>query len=77
MPKYFLKETPLSELEKMMMQQPGQRPKASGIKTGYDYTNADCDCKYCLKAEANKTEYQTPEICFEERLQVSLQGALS
>ena len=70
MSRYFMRETPLSGLERVMMQPPGYRPRGGGIQTGYRYTAADCECKYCLVAERRGCPGQTAAecVCFEERL---------
>lgn len=71
MPRYFMRETPLAGLEKMMMTPPTHRPRGGGLHIqSHQYTASDCDCQYCLKAEKETRVCQTAADCdcFAERL---------
>lgn len=50
MTKYFVKDTPLADLERMMMEIPGFRPRGAGIVSleHFRYRAEDLDCRYCL-----------------------------
>ena len=70
MTKYFMARTPHAGAEAMMMLPPNFKPRGSGKQTGYKYTAADCDCKYCLIGEKKKRACESVSgcVCFEERL---------
>ena len=70
MTKYFLKDTPLAELERQMMTPPNFSPRGGGqtVLCRFRYRPEDVVCKHC-------TEYRrggcTEEVCpwLEERVE--------
>lgn len=71
MPRYFMRETSLAGLEKMMMTPPSHRPRGGGLHIQtHQYTADDCDCQYCVKAEKKAKVCKTADNCdcFAERL---------
>lgn len=74
MPTYFVQDTPLAGLERMMMTPPNHRPRGGGISSRlYRPSTSDCDCRYCSKAENRKRRCHgvLDCVCFEERLAAS------
>lgn len=69
MPKYYLRETPLANIEVMMMVPPGFKPRGGEMPSRHKYATADCDCKYGLKAEKKKRLCRSADncVCFKER----------
>ena len=48
MPCYFMRDTPLRAMERMMMSQPGHKPRGGGMyRSPLYYTPKDVECEYC------------------------------
>ena len=48
MPCYFMRDTPLQAMERMMMSQPDHKPRGGGrYRSQFHYTPKDVECEYC------------------------------
>ena len=48
MSRYFMRDTPLRAMERLMMSQPGHKPRGGGMyRSPFYYTPKDVECEYC------------------------------
>ena len=48
MPRYFMRDTPLRAMERLMMSQPGHKPRGGGMyRSQFCYTPKAVECEYC------------------------------
>ena len=59
MSRYFVQDTPLSELEREMMQAPNFTPRRSGRAPHCRPSAADVDCRNCLEPTPVKKTSRT------------------
>lgn len=75
MTRYFMRDTPLRQMEQMMMTPPYFKPKGKGLYyPPITYKPSDLDCRYCLY---HKHKYRCPLnrcSCLAERIEA---GALA
>ena len=49
MTRYFMRDTPLRQLEQQMMTPPNFKPRGHGLyHPEFRYTSKDVDCRYCM-----------------------------
>ena len=73
MPRYFMRDTPLREMERMMMSQPGHKPRGGGMyRSQFQYTPKDVECEYCQKYERKNPCLLCACTCLEERIEAGV-----
>mgnify|MGYP000761650721 FL=1 len=49
MTRYFMRDTPLCQMEQQMMTPPNFKPRGHGrYSPGFQYSNEDTECQYCM-----------------------------
>ena len=73
MSRYFMRDTPLRAMERLMMSQPGHKPRGSGMyRSQFHYTPRDVECEYCQNS-VRKTPCRLCECtCLEERIEAGV-----
>ena len=73
MPRYFMRDTPLRPMERMMMSQPGHKPRGGGMyRSPFYYTPKDVECEYCQSYERKNPCLLCECICLEERIEAGV-----
>ena len=71
---YFMQDTPLFHLERQMMTPPNFKPRGHGrYSPGFQYSNEDTECQYCMNFRRKQPCPLKLCICLEERI---MSGAL-
>lgn len=74
MTRYFMQDTPLRHLERMMMTPPNFIPRGHGIRrSSFRYKPKDVECRYCESYDRKNPCPLDQCICLEERIEA---GAL-
>ena len=74
MPRYFMRDTPLRAMERLMISQPGHRPRGGGMyRSQFHYTPKDVECECCQKYVRKNPCLLCECTCLEERIEA---GAL-
>lgn len=74
MTRYFMRDTPLRQMEQQMMTPPHFRPRGHGLyHPGFRYKPKDVECPYCTEYDRKRPCPLNQCICLEERIEV---GAL-
>lgn len=75
MTRHFMRDTPLYQMEQMMMTPPHFKPRGHGLRrSGFRYQAKDVDCEYCMNYSRRNLCPLDQCICLEERIET---GALS
>lgn len=75
MTRHFMRDTPLYQMEQMMMTPPYFKPRGHGLRrSGFRYQAKDVDCEYCMNYSRRNLCPLDQCICLEERIET---GALS
>ena len=73
MPRYFMRDTPLRAMERMMMSQPGHRPRGGGMyRSQFYYTPKDVECEYCQSYDRKNPCLLCECTCLEERIEAGV-----
>ena len=74
MTRYFMRDTPLCQMEQQMMTPPHFRPRGHGLyHPGFRYKPKDVECPYCTEYDRKHPCPLNQCICLEERIEA---GAL-
>lgn len=74
MTRYFMRDTPLRQMEEQMMTPPNFKPRGHGLHCpGFRYRPKDVDCQYCTHYDRKSPCSLSQCICLEERIEA---GAL-
>ena len=74
MTRYFMRDTPLCQMEQQMMTPPHFRPRGHGLYyPGFRYKPKDVECPYCTEYDHKHPCPLNQCICLEERIEA---GAL-
>ena len=74
MTRYFMRDTPLRQMEQQMMTPPHFRPRGHGLyHSGFRYKPKDVECPYCTEYDRKHPCPLNQCICLEERIEA---GAL-
>ena len=74
MTRYFMRDTPLCQMEQQMMTPPHFRPRGHGLyHSGFRYKPKDVECPYCTEYDHKHPCPLNQCICLEERIEA---GAL-
>lgn len=75
MTRHFMRDTPLYQMEQMMMTPPYFKPRGHSLRrSGFRYQAKDVDCEYCMNYSRRNLCPLDQCICLEERIET---GALS
>lgn len=75
MTRHFMRDTPLHQMEQMMMTPPHFKPRGHGLRrSGFRYQAKDVDCEYCMNYSRRNLCPLDQCVCLEERIET---GALS
>ena len=70
MPRYFMRDTPLRAMERLMMSQPGHKPRGGGMyRSQFHYTPKDVECEYCQDYVRKNPCLLCECACLEERIE--------
>ena len=73
MPRYFMRDTPLRAMERLMMSQPGQKPRGGGMyRSPFYYTPKDVECEYCQNYVRKNPRLLCECTCLEERIEAGV-----
>lgn len=73
MPRYFMRDTPLRAMERMMMSQPGHKPRGSGMyRSQFHYTPKDVECEYCQNYDRKNPCLLCACTCLKERIEAGV-----
>ena len=73
MPRYFMRDTPLRAMERMMMSQPGHGPRGGGMyRSQFYYTPKDVECEYCQNYDRKNPCLLRECTCLEERIEAGV-----
>ncbi len=73
MPRYFMRDTPLRAMERMMMSQPGHKPRGSGMyRSQFHYTPKDVECEYCQNYVRKNPCLLCECTCLKERIEAGV-----
>ena len=73
MPRYFMRDTPLQPMERLMMSQPGHKPRGGGMyRRQFFYTPKDVECEYCQNYVRKNPCLLCECICLEERIEAGV-----
>ena len=73
MPRYFMRDTPLRAMERMMMSQPGHKPRGGGMyRSQFQYTPKDVECEYCQNYERKNPCLLCECTCLDERIEAGV-----
>jgi hypothetical protein len=65
MTRYFMRDTPLYQLEQMMMTPPNFRPRGHGLHPSrFHYQTKDVECRYCTNHAQDRLCPLCECICF-------------
>ena len=69
MTRYFMRDTPLCQLEQQMMTPPNFKPRGHGrYSPGFQYSSEDTECPYCINFRRNQPCPLKLCICLDERI---------
>ena len=69
MTRYFMRDTPLCQLEQQMMTPPNFKPRGHGrYSPGFQYSSEDTECPYCINFRCNQPCPLKLCICLDERI---------
>ena len=73
MPRYFMRDTPLRVMERMMMSQPGHKPRCGGMyRSQFHYAPKDVECEYCQNYVRKNPCLLCECTCLEERIEAGV-----
>ena len=73
MPRYFMRDTPLRAMERLMMSQPGHKPRGGGTyRSQFHYTPKDVECEYCQNYVRKNPCLLCECTCLEERIEAGV-----
>ena len=73
MSRYFMRDTPQWAMERLMMSQPGHKPRRGGIyRNQFHYTPKDVECKYCQNYARKNPCLLCECTCLEERIEAGV-----
>ena len=73
MPRYFMRDTPLRAMERLMMSQPGHKPRCGGTyRSQFHYTPKDVECEYCQNYVRKNPCLLCECTCLEERIEAGV-----
>ncbi len=73
MPRYFMRDTPLRAMERLMMSQPGHKPRGGGMyRSQFYYTPKDVECEYCQSYDRKNPCLLCECTCLEERIEAGV-----
>lgn len=69
MTRYFMRDTPLCQLEQQMMTPPNFKARGHGrYSPGFQYSSEDTECQYCINFRRNQPCPLKLCICLDERI---------
>ena len=69
MTRYFMRDTPLCQLEQQMMTPPYFKPRGHGrYYPGFQYSRDDMECPYCMNFRRNHPCPLEQCVCLDERI---------
>ena len=69
MTRYFMRDTPLCQLEQQMMTRPNFKPRGHGrYSPGFQYSSEDTECPYCTNFKRKHPCPLEQCICLDERI---------
>ena len=69
MTRYFMRDTPLCQLEQQMMTPPNFKPRGHGrYSPGFQYSNEDTECQYCINFRRHHPCPLEQCVCLDERI---------
>ena len=69
MTRYFMRDTPLCQLEQQMMTPPNFKARGHGrYSPGFQYSSEDTECPYCINFRRNQPCPLKLCICLDERI---------
>lgn len=73
MPRYFMRDTPMRAMERLMMSQPGHKPRGGGMyRSPFHYTPKDVECEYCQSYDRKNPCILCECTCLEERIEAGV-----
>ena len=73
MSRYFMRDTPLRAMERLMMSQPGHKPRRGGMcQKQFFYTPKDVECEYCQNYVRKNPCLLCECTCLEERIEAGV-----
>lgn len=73
MSRYFMRDTPLRAMERLMMSQPGHKPRGGGMyRSQFHYTTKDVECEYCQNYVRKNPCLLRECTCLEERIEAGV-----
>ena len=70
MPRYFMRDTPLWAMERVMMSQPGHKPRGGGMyRSQFHYTPKDVECEYCQNYDRKNPCLLCACTCLKKRIE--------
>lgn len=70
MTRYFMRDTPLQQIEQQMMTPPNFKPRGHGLyQPGFRYISKDVDCRYCTNYNRKYPCTLTQCMCLRERIE--------
>ena len=69
MTRYFMRDTPLCQMEQQMMTPPYFKPRGHGrYSPGFQYSRDDMECPYCMNFRRNHPCPLEQCVCLDERI---------
>ncbi len=69
MTRYFMRDTPLCQLEQQMMTPPNFKARGHGrYSPGFQYSSEDTECTYCMNFRRNHPCPLEQCVCLDERI---------
>ena len=69
MTRYFMRDTPLCQMEQQMMTPPYFKPRGHGrYYPGFQYSRDDMECPYCMNFRRNHPCPLEQCVCLDERI---------
>lgn len=73
MSRYFMRDTPLWAMERLMMSQPGHKPRGGGMyRSQFHYTPKDVECEYCQNYDRKNPCLLCACTCLKERIEAGV-----
>lgn len=77
MTRYFMRDTPLYQMEQMMMTPPNFRPRGHGLHPSrFHYQAKDVECRYCTNHEQDRLCPLCECICLRDRIDAGHESVL-
>ena len=73
MSRYFMRDRPLQAMERLMMSQPGHKPRGGGMdRSPFYYTPKDVECEYCQSYDRKNPCLLCECTCLDERIEAGV-----